>query len=119
MSNSVWSWGSADVAAWLRSTGEADQTGRTALDGVARRAEEEGVDGPTLLELDAVAWEELGVQSAVLRILKVRTSHVSRLTHSSPTQSPYLGSVQSTLIIQRWMEKTTGTSAMARLGDST
>ena len=87
MSNSVWSWWSADVAAWLRSTGEADQTGRTALDGVARRAEEEGVDGPTLLELDAVAWEELGVQSAVLRILKVRTSHVSL---TAPQLSPLI-----------------------------
>ena len=60
MKDSVLSWGVADVAAWLRSADEA-------LDGVAARAEAGGVDGPTLLELDAAAWQELGIQSAVLR----------------------------------------------------
>ena len=77
-------WGAADVTTWLK-----EQEG---LADVAQRASELGVDGPTLLELDSAAWQELGVQSAVQR---ARLIALSKRQQGAPAATAGSASVDS------------------------
>ena len=64
----VLSWPKERVKEWLQEA--------CGMSSVAAKAFEAGVDGATLVELDAAAWDELGLESAVARarvIGKVRT----------------------------------------------
>lgn len=80
-------WSAAEVSTWL-----SEQDGLSA--DVAAKATELRVDGATLLEFDAAAWQELGVTSAIRRAsLLASTTKLSApptaATEKKPGSSEY------------------------------
>ena len=80
----------SDVAAWLEEQGLPD---------LSKRANECGIDGATLLELDSAGWQELGVSSAVQRarlLALVRKQQQLPLDSAATTTPPSVDALPNT-----------------------